>query len=78
MSCIIRIDPHSFIALPREALDALGLSAGAELDVEIVGRALIIRSADEARRSRDFMTAFDFILNKGRTTYEELAEDPNR
>lgn len=44
------LDQHSSVALPPEALDALGIEAGAELEVEIVGRALVVRSVDEARR----------------------------
>ena len=78
MSKITKLTKRCSIALPGEALDALGVSAGAELDVEIVGRALVIRSADEARRSREFMNAFELTLIKRRTTFEELAEDPDR
>lgn len=39
------------MGLPPEALDALGVEAGAELEIEIVGRALVIRSVEEAKRS---------------------------
>ena len=78
MSKTTTLDQTSSVPLPPEALDALGVAAGAELDVEIVGRALVIRSADEARRSREFMTAFEAILNKRRTAYEELAQGPDR
>lgn len=35
---------YSSVTLPREALDALGVNVGAELEIEIVGRALITRS----------------------------------
>ena len=38
-----------FSSLPPEAVDALGVEAGAELDVEIIGRALVVRSVEEAR-----------------------------
>ena len=72
------IDQRSSVALPAEALDALGVEAGAELDVEIVGRALVVRSVDEARRSREFVSAFESILSKRRTAYEELAKGPNK
>ena len=75
MSKIV-IDQRSSVALPPEALDALGVEAGAELEVEIVGRALVVRSVEEARRSRQFMNAFDSILAKRRTSYEELAKGP--
>ena len=72
------IDQSSSVALPPEALDALGVEAGAELEVEIIGRALVIRSVEEARRSRDFMSTFESILARRRTAYEELAKGPNR
>jgi len=71
------IDQHLSIVLPREALDALGVEVGAELELEIVGRALVIRSVEEARRSREFMSAFDSILSRRRTTFEELAKRPD-
>lgn len=72
------IDQRSSVALPPEALDALGVEAGAELDVEIVGRALVVRSVEEARRSREFLSAFYSLLSKRRPAYEELAKGPNQ
>lgn len=39
-----------FGIMPPEALDAVGIEAGAELEVEIVGRALVVRSVEEARQ----------------------------
>jgi antitoxin component of MazEF toxin-antitoxin module len=75
---VTTIDQHSSVALPPEALEALGVEAGAELEVEIVGRALVVRPIEEARRSRDFMSAFESILSKRRNAYEELAKGPDR
>ena len=72
------IDQTASVSLPPEAVDALGVEAGAELDVEIVGRALVVRSVEEAQRSREFINAFESILARRRTAYEELAKDPNR
>ena len=66
---VTTVDQRSSVALPPEALDALGVEAGAELEIEIVGRALVVRSLEEARRSRDFMSAFESILSKRRTAY---------
>ena len=71
---VTTIDQRSSVALTPEALDALGVKAGAELEVEIVGRALVVRSVEEARRSREFISAFESILSKRRTAYEELAK----
>ena len=72
------IDERSSLALPSEALNALGVEAGAELDVEIVGRAVVVRSLEEAERSRDFLNAFESILSRRRGAYEELAKGPDR
>jgi antitoxin component of MazEF toxin-antitoxin module len=75
---ITTIDAAASVALPPEAVDALGVEAGGELDVEIVGRALVVRSVDEARRSRDFIDTFESVLKKRRKAYEQLAEGPGQ
>ena len=75
---ITTIDDGSSLALPPEAVDALGVEAGAELDVEIVGRAVIVRSVEEAQRSREFINTFESILSRRRKAYERLAEGPDR
>jgi len=68
---VTTIDQHSSITLPPEAIDALGVELGAELEVENVGRALVIRSVEEAKRSRDFLSAFESILSRRRAAYED-------
>lgn len=73
---IITLDDTASVSLPPEAVDALGVGAGDELDIEIVGRALVLRSADEARRSREFADIFESVLKKRRRAYEQLAEGP--
>ena len=78
MSKTITIDQRSSVALPAEALNALGVEAGAELDVEIVGHAVVIRSVEEAQRSREFASTFASILTRRRSAYEELAKGPNQ
>ncbi len=75
---IATIDDRSSLELPSEAIEALGVEAGAELDVEIVGRAVVVRSIEEARRSREFLDAFESILSRRRKAYEQLAEGPDR
>ncbi len=64
------------VPLSPEAIDALGVSTGDELDIEIVGRALVIRSASEAQRARSFSDLFESILKKRRQAYDQLAEGP--
>jgi antitoxin component of MazEF toxin-antitoxin module len=70
------IDDASTVLLPPEAVEALGVSAGAELDIEIVGKALVIRSVEEAQRSREFMNAFESVLKRRREAYDQLAKGP--
>ena len=77
MSKTVAIDQRSSVALPAEAPDALGVEAGAELEVEIVVRALVVRSVEEAKRSREFISTFESILSRRRAAYEELARIPN-
>ena len=74
---ITTIDPTSSVALSREALDALGVEPGADLDVEIVGRAIVVRSVEEALRSRDFINTFESVLGRRRAVYDRLAEGPD-
>ena len=74
---VITIDQHSSVALPPEVLEALSVEAGEQVEVEIVGRAVVIRSLEEAKRSREFISAFESILYKRRAAYEELAKSPD-
>ena len=74
---VTRLDQHS-LPVPTEALDALGVEAGAELEVEIVARTSVVRPFEEAGRSAEFINTFESILSKRRTAYEELAKCPNQ
>jgi antitoxin component of MazEF toxin-antitoxin module len=73
---ITTIDEASSVLLPPEAIEALGVEAGSELDIEIVGRALVVRSIEEAQRSRGFADVFESVLEKRRKAYEQLARGP--
>jgi antitoxin component of MazEF toxin-antitoxin module len=75
---ITTIDAAASVSLPPEAVDALGVEAVGELDVEIVGRALVVRCVDEARRSRDLIDTFESVLYRRRKAYEQLAEGERR
>jgi hypothetical protein len=70
------INEDSLVALTPAALEALGVETGGELQLDIVGRALIVRSVDEAQRSGEFMNTFTAILSKRRIALEELAKGP--
>jgi len=72
------LDQAASVSLPPEALDALGVEAGAELEVQIIGRALVVRSVEEAQRSREFIDSFESILTRRRSAYDDLAKGPDR
>src|SRR6266446_542732 len=71
---ITTLDDTASVSLPPEAVDALGVSQGDALDIEIVGRALVVRSVEEARRSRSFAEVFELVLRERRHAYEKLAK----
>jgi bifunctional DNA-binding transcriptional regulator/antitoxin component of YhaV-PrlF toxin-antitoxin module len=73
---ITTIDAESSVLLPPEAVEALGVDPGGKLDIEIVGKALIVRSVDDAQRSREFANFFEAVLKRRRVAYEQLAEGP--
>jgi len=73
---ITTLDDAASVSLPPEAVEALGVAAGGELDIEIVGTALIVRSVENAKHSREFADIFESILRRRRKAYEHLAEGP--
>jgi antitoxin component of MazEF toxin-antitoxin module len=73
---ITTIDDAASVLLPPDAIDALGVGKGDELDIEIIGKALVVRSVEEAQRSRDFANTFESVLKRRQKAYEQLAEGP--
>ena len=52
---ITTLDKTASVLLPPEAVEALGVEAGEELDIEIVGRALVLRSVEEGNARANFL-----------------------
>lgn len=73
---IITLDDTASVLLPPEAVEALGVGAGSELDIKIIGKALVVRSVEEAQRSGDFGNIFESVLKRRREAYEQLAKGP--
>lgn len=73
---ITTLDDTASVSLPPEAVEALGVGAGSELDIEIVGRALVVRSVEDAQRSREFSDILESVLKRRRKAYEQLAKGP--
>lgn len=73
---ITTINDASSVLLSQEAVAALGVGEGGELDIEIVGRALVVRSVEEAQRSREFNEIFESALRRRLAAFDRLAEGP--
>ena len=71
------VDHKASLSLPQEAIDALRLNNGGEVNIEIVGCTLIICSVAEAGRARGFAQAFQFVLKRRKGAYKQLAEGPS-
>jgi antitoxin component of MazEF toxin-antitoxin module len=73
---VTTLDDTASVSLPPEAVEALGVGTGGELDIEIVGRALVVRSIEDAQRSREFSDILESVLKRRRKAYEQLAKGP--
>jgi bifunctional DNA-binding transcriptional regulator/antitoxin component of YhaV-PrlF toxin-antitoxin module len=51
------VDDAARFTLPQEAIEALGLQPGDEVDIEIVGHAVVVRSVADAARAGEFSKA---------------------
>jgi antitoxin component of MazEF toxin-antitoxin module len=63
------------IILPRDLLESLGLEIGQEVDLSVMGRTLIIRSAQEAERPKVLHPAADRVFERRRGLLTRLAGD---
>lgn len=71
---IMASEDSATLLLPREILDALGVTDGDEIDVSVTDRTLTLRSLDEAARARKISEVTDAVFERRRTVYEELAK----
>jgi len=71
---IAGVDDAARFTLPQEAIEALGLQPGDEVDIEIVGHAVVVRSVADAARAGEFSKSFESILQRRRSAYDQLAE----
>lgn len=62
------------ILLPQEVLDQLGINAGDEVDLSVVGRTLILRPLEEAERARKIEQVTDTVFQRRKSAYEQLAK----
>ena len=71
---IMTSEDSATLRLPREILDAMGVSDGDEIDVSVTGRTLTLRSLDEAERARKIGATTEAVFERRRAAYEELAK----
>jgi antitoxin component of MazEF toxin-antitoxin module len=69
----ITVNDSVSVCIPQEIVEALGFTPGSQINLEVVGNTLIIRSATEAQRAEEFVQTFQSILERRKSAYEELA-----
>lgn len=68
------VDGENLLPLPADALAAIGLQPGDQVEVVVVGRALVVQLPSvEKPVESEFMQTFQDVLKKRREAYEKLA-----
>ena len=62
------------VIFPAETLRNLGISAGDEIDVTTTENALILRSTEEAEKSRKIQAATEKVFDRWDNVFVELAK----
>lgn len=68
-------DPAELV-IPQEILKLIGVSAGDKIEIAVSGRAVVVRSLEEAERARKIAAARRDIFDRRREAYLKLAEGP--
>jgi antitoxin component of MazEF toxin-antitoxin module len=68
-----RIGRSLGISLPRDIAKAMNIEEGAEVRLTLVGRQLVVESADETLDAGAFRRAFAAVRRRHRRTFELLA-----
>ena len=61
------------LVLSQDVLGLMGLKAGDEVQLQLVGRTLIVRPQDEKSDDAEFAASFEKVLTKRRALFERLA-----
>ncbi len=62
------------VLIPKEVSDNYGLSAGDELDLSEADGAMILRSLQEAEKSREIADATEKVFDRWNNVFVELAK----
>lgn len=72
---VTAVGDSAAIILPRDLLETLGLKIGQEVDLSVMGRVLVIRSAQDAERQKVLRPAADRVFERRRGLLTRLAGD---
>lgn len=68
------VDGETLLPLPADALAAIGLQPGDQVEVTVVGQSLIVQlPPDEKPTESEFVEVFQGVMEKRRGAYQELA-----
>ncbi|MGB3293309.1 MAG: hypothetical protein WBB01_10010 [Phormidesmis sp.] len=68
------VDGETLLPLPADALAAIGLQPGGQVEVTVVGKSLVVQlPPNEKPPDSEFVQAFQDVMEKRRAAYEELA-----
>jgi antitoxin component of MazEF toxin-antitoxin module len=62
------------LVLSQDVLGLMGLKPGDEVQLQLVGRTLIVRPEDEKTDDAEFAAAFEKVLHKNRELFARLAQ----
>jgi antitoxin component of MazEF toxin-antitoxin module len=68
------VDGETLLPLPADALAAIGLQPGDQVEVTVVGRSLVVQlPLKEKPMESEFVQTFQGVMEKRHAAYEELA-----
>ncbi|MEL6354490.1 MAG: hypothetical protein AAFR58_22480 [Cyanobacteria bacterium J06627_28] len=68
------VDGENLLPIPADALAALGLQPGGQVEVTVVGQSLVVQiPKDEKPTESEFVQTSQGVMEKRRDAYQELA-----
>ena len=68
------VDGENLLPIPADALAAIGLQPGGQVEVTVVGQSLVVQiPSDEKPSESEFVQTFQGVMDKRRDAYRELA-----
>ena len=68
------VDGEHLLPLPANALAAIGLQPGGQVEVTVVGQSLVVQLPSHGKSAdSEFVQTFQGVMQKRRDAYQELA-----